>query len=272
MGFYVGQYVGKNQSGTNAFGKKLGYKTLIKPSSEKVREHYKQLADLIESHKTSSQTALISRLNPVIKGWTNYYATVTSSEIFSELDHKLYLKLRTWAYRRHPHKNRGWIVKKYWHTIGGDNWVFSTRENNNPLKLWQHSETKIKKHIKVKGENYPYDGNTAYWSTRMGKYPEIDPTVAKLLKRQKGKCAHCGLAFKEGDIWEKDHKVPKSKGGKHSMENLELLHRHCHDEKTRQDGSQGGRHKDKSQAIEEPCETKVSSTVLKTSGSREGVA
>ncbi|GET44669.1 hypothetical protein MiSe_95020 [Microseira wollei NIES-4236] len=56
------------------------------------------------------------------------------------------------------------------------------------------------------------------------------------------------------------------------MENLELLHRHCHDDKTRKDGSQAGRHMDKSQAIEDPCKAKVLRTVLKTRGSREGIA
>ncbi|HEY9740951.1 MAG TPA: HNH endonuclease signature motif containing protein [Coleofasciculaceae cyanobacterium] len=38
---------------------------------------------------------------------------------------------------------------------------------------------------------------------------------------------------------ELDHKIPRSKGGKDSYENWQLLHRHCHDEKTALDGSYG---------------------------------
>jgi RNA-directed DNA polymerase len=60
---------------------------------------------------------------------------------------------------------------------------------------------------------------------------------ALLLKKQKGKCAHCGLTFREGDLMEVDHIKPISLGGKDEWKNLQLLHRHCHDIKTGSDGS-----------------------------------
>ncbi|WP_257237103.1 HNH endonuclease [Nostoc sp. 'Peltigera malacea cyanobiont' DB3992] len=63
--------------------------------------------------------------------------------------------------------------------------------------------------------------------------------VATLLKKQKGKCTHCGLFFRENDVMEVDHKIPKSKGGKDLYNNFQLLHRHCHDIKTTNDGSPG---------------------------------
>jgi len=89
--------------------------------------------------------------------------------------------------------------------------------------------------VKVKGDASPYDGNLIYWGTRMGKHPEVSKRVAILLKRQKGKCPHCESSFKTGDLMEVDHKEPLSKGGKNTYDNLQLLHRHCHDKKTAQD-------------------------------------
>ncbi|MFL9453707.1 HNH endonuclease [Tolypothrix bouteillei VB521301_2] len=74
----------------------------------------------------------------------------------------------------------------------------------------------------------------------MGAHPEMPKRVATLLKQQKGKCAHCGLYFREEDVMEIDHKIPLSKGGKDEYKNLQLLHRHCHDIKTAEDGSVGG--------------------------------
>jgi RNA-directed DNA polymerase len=66
---------------------------------------------------------------------------------------KMYLKLKSWAQRRHPNKSGQWIANKYWQTIGGDNWVFATRqEGKNPLRLLKHDETPIVRHVKVKGE------------------------------------------------------------------------------------------------------------------------
>jgi RNA-directed DNA polymerase len=109
------------------------------------------------------------------------------------------------------------------------------------MRLLKHGATPIKRHVKVKGESSPYDGNLVYWSTRLGNNPEMPKTVATLLKKQKGKCAHCGLFFREEDVMEVDHKIPKSQGGKDSYDNWQLLHRHCHDTKTANDSSYGNK-------------------------------
>ncbi len=44
----------------------------------------------------------------------------------------------------------------------------------------------------------------------MGNSPELSKRVAALLKHQKGKCAHCSLFFRENDVIEVDHRIPKS--------------------------------------------------------------
>jgi len=94
--------------------------------------------------------------------------------------------------------------------------------------------------VAIKGDKSPYDGDLVYWSSRLGRHPELSKTKATLLKKQKGKCAYCGLYFLDRDLStiEVDHIIPKSLGGKDSYENLQLLHGHCHDKKTKSDGSQ----------------------------------
>lgn len=93
--------------------------------------------------------------------------------------------------------------------------------------------------IKVQGGRSPFDGDWAYWSSRLGKHPELTTRVATLLKKQKGKCTYCGHYFKDGDVWEIDHILPRSQGGKDNLANIQLLHRHCHDTKTVNDSSHG---------------------------------
>lgn len=105
------------------------------------------------------------------------------------------------------------------------------------MQLLSHSDTKIIRYVKVKNNASPYDGNLVYWSSRQGKHPEMPTRTAFLLKKQKGKCNWCELYFKDGDVIELDHIIPKSKGGKDDYKNWQLLHRHCHDEKTSIDGS-----------------------------------
>lgn len=241
LGFNIRQFPkGKHHTGKDTKGEKLGFKTIITPSQEKVKAHYDHLARVIDAHKAAPQAALIKQLNPIIRGWANYFSTVISKEIYSLLDNLVYLKLVSWAKFRHPKKSCTWVSKKYWHSIDDDNWVFATKEaGENPLRLIDHTRIKIVRHIKVKGESSPYDGNLVYWSSRMGNNPEMPKRVASLLKWQKGKCAHCGLFFRENDVMEIDHITPKSKGGKDEYKNWQLLHRHCHDTKTALDSSPG---------------------------------
>lgn len=236
LGFTIQQFpVGKYHSNQ-------GFKTIITPSKQKQKVHYEQIARVIEAHKAAPQATLISQLNPIIRGWANYYATVVSKETYSDIDDLTYHKLNAWAQRRHPRKNGAWKKKRYWQSIGGDNWVFATREEGlTPLRLLKHDNTPIVRHVKVKGESSPYDGNLVYWSTRMGNNPEMPNRTSKLLKKQKGKCTHCEMFFREDDVMEVDHIIPKSKDGKDDYKNYQLLHRHCHDKKTTNDGSPGNK-------------------------------
>ena len=144
--------------------------------------------------------------------------------------------LRKWAKRRCGTAKK---ASKYWHRHGNNNWVFSTNpESMNGIRLLSHSTDfsySVNNYVKVKGEVSTYNGDVTYWATRKGSHPELPTRVATLLKKQKGKCAHCGLTFRDEDILEIDHIIPKAAGGKDIYKNLQLLHGHCHDEKSRYD-------------------------------------
>ncbi len=232
LGFHIQQHkVGNYRCANNTNGTPLGFSTLITPSKAKIKTHLIKIAEVIVTHKTAPQAALISRLNPIIRGWSNYYSTVVSKETFNKVDFLIYNKLKAWAKVR----GKGNINKdKYWRTVGDKNWCFSTEDG---LELLTHSSTPIVRHTKVKGKASPFDGNWTYWSKRRGEYPETPNRVSKLIKKQNGICPHCGLYFTSTDIVEVDHVQPTSLGGKDTYDNLQLLHKHCHDIKTASDGS-----------------------------------
>jgi len=98
----------------------------------------------------------------------------------------------------------------------------------------------------------------------MGKYPTTSPRVSKLLKLQKGRCKRCHLFLSSEDMVEVHHMDGNHKNNK--IANLALIHGHCHDE------VHGRSMRDKHLAVEEPDEVKVSSPVLKTSRSGDGLA
>ncbi|HIK17403.1 MAG TPA: HNH endonuclease [Leptolyngbyaceae cyanobacterium M33_DOE_097] len=51
---------------------------------------------------------------------------------------------------------------------------------------------------------------------------------ALLLRQQRGKCTRCGLNFCSDDLIEVHHQ--DGNHGNSSLNNLKLLHRHCHDQ------------------------------------------
>ena len=176
LGYEIRQYpVGKTHS-------KQGLKTIIKPSKEAQTRHARRIREVIKAHKAASQAVLIDRLNPIIRGWANYYSNACSKATYTAMDNLVYLKLRAWARRRHPEKNRHWIAHKYWLIGTGEGWVFASRNDQNSIRLFKHAQTPIKRHVKVQGKRSPYDGDWIYWSSRMGHHPTVTSTVARLLK------------------------------------------------------------------------------------------
>jgi RNA-directed DNA polymerase len=265
LGFSIRQHrVGKTHSGTWMGRTPLGFKTIISPSPESVAAHRAMMKEVIKRGTRATQDQLVQRLNPKARGWAKYFSTSVARQTFNTADHELFKLLWRWAKRRHPRKNAHWIAGKYWRHAGRRHWTFGGKDGRESL-LW-YADTPVRRHTKVQGTRSPYDGEWTYWATRLGRHPEVPASVAKLLKKQQGKCAWCGLYFKEGsDLVESDHIVPTSQGGMDSYENRQALHKHCHDQKTARDIRAARGAQDKGHRAEEPCAVKVASTVLETS-------
>jgi RNA-directed DNA polymerase len=215
LGFNVRQYrVGKTHSAHNGAGKPLGFKTLIKPSREAIKAHVAALGKIIREQRTAPQAGLIAHLNPVILGWTNYHRAVVAREAFQRCDALLYHMLRHWAHRRHPNKGSRWVTRKYWAVNQGEGWKFIAQEG---ARLKAHSATPIKRHTKVQGAASPYDGNLVYWAQRLRDHPLTNTPTGFLLRLQKGRCARCGLYFRDGDLLEADVRRFGGREGAHLM-------------------------------------------------------
>jgi RNA-directed DNA polymerase len=213
LGFNIRQYVvGRHKSGKDSRGKLLGFKTLTKPSLKAIGKHVKRLREIIHNHKGAAQELLIFALNPVSRGWARYYSKAASKRIFQRLDHTLFLMLRPWANRRHPNKGQRWCANRYWSRNARGRKVFQPSAGRPQLFL--HGSSAYSRHVKVQGRRSPYDGDWIYWSSRRGRSPDVEPRVAKLLRKQAGRCFQCRLYFRDGDQLEVAH-------------NLMLLHHHC---------------------------------------------
>jgi RNA-directed DNA polymerase len=263
LGFDIRQYrVGKHQLGKGPGGHgRLGYKTLIKPAKDNVQDHLAELGRIIERGMALPQGQLIRQLNPKIRGWANYYRTGVSQAVYDRLDHLTWIKLRSWARWRHPRKPTAWAIKRYWHRLGTRLTFATSATDPDAVHLLAHSEVSITRHVKVQGNRSPHDGDWVYWSTRQGRHPSVGARLAKFLKAQLGQCRYCGLFFQHDDRIEVNHRNGNHRDSRYA--NLQALHGHCHDAKTREQKDYllpGLR--DKHQDTEERREAKVTCAVL----------
>jgi RNA-directed DNA polymerase len=139
-------------------------KLLVKPSKKSIEKITENISDKIKRGKAWKQKYLIKTLNPIITGWSNYHRSVVSSEIFRNLDSRIWDMLWHWAKRRHPNKSKQWIADKYWHSDGNRKWVFS----DGTKKLNFLSDTKIVRHMKLKLDMNPHLDNE-YFESRKSK-------------------------------------------------------------------------------------------------------
>src|SRR5215510_6944787 len=140
LGFHIRQYrVGKYQSGQGPGGHRLGYKTLIKPAQTNIQEHLAEIGRIIRRSKALPQSALINQLNPIIRGWANYYRIGVSQVAYARLDHLTWVKLRHWAHQRHATKSIGWAIERYWHRLGTRRAFMTSPTSPDAVHLYTHT-------------------------------------------------------------------------------------------------------------------------------------
>jgi RNA-directed DNA polymerase len=211
---------------------KSGWKLLIKPSKDAVQRFKKKMKREWMSLLGSDVATVLARLNPIIRGWANYYRTGVSKHTFSRLDNWMFQREVRYAKRTHPHKPWKWISQKYWgahNRRSSAQWYFGNHavENSYLLKL---SDSKIERHIMVVGRNSP--DNPAlrdYWAKRkLRKNQNLPKRQRTLADRQKGNCTHCKTTLHNGEKLHVHHKVRRKDGGKDELANTTLIHLLCH--------------------------------------------
>ncbi|NES65547.1 MAG: group II intron reverse transcriptase/maturase [Okeania sp. SIO2D1] len=219
-------------------------KLLIKPQKEKVLAFCKRLGEIIKNHKTVTQEVLIGKLNPVLRGFANYYRNGVSKETFSYISNRLWQYLWMWAKRRHPNKNKRWIKNKYFRTLKGKTqgtykqWLFACNTTDRKgkeklLKIYDIASTQIIRHTKVAGTNSPDDPKLlGYWEKRYAgitnKSWAKGSKYHKVAKNQDWKCPVCNQSLSNGEPIHTHHIIPVKDGGTDDTENLVHLHESCH--------------------------------------------
>lgn len=219
---FLGQHVRKYQG-----------KLLIKPSRKGIQRLLTQIRTILKTQKTVSAGVLIAQLNPIIRGWAHYHQHVVSKQAFVQVDNAIFPALWRWAKRRHPHKGKRWIRRKYFKRVGSRAWVFFGDHNGKEWRLFYASRVPIKRHIKIKAEANPYDPAWEFYfeerlSRQMAYSVRGSRQIAYLWQKQHGVCPVCQQKLTGDTRWHNHHIIWRSRGGPDTADNRVLLHPNCH--------------------------------------------
>ncbi len=141
--------------------RKYGNKLLIKPARKSQQAILNKVADVLKSNRTATQAQVIMVLNPILRGWAMYHRHVVAADIFSRIDHLIWVKVWRWARRRHPNKGMRWIKARYFERHGMRDWVFACATKPAELAyrpvLFRLAQLPIKRHTKVCSRANPFD-------------------------------------------------------------------------------------------------------------------
>lgn len=233
LGFWIRNYsVGKTRRGKRG----VEYKTFIRPHPQNISDVLRKIKVVLRQNRNI--VTVVERLNPIIRGWANYFSTVASKRTFSAMDSKLMIQLMRWGRRKHPARSKAWIRNRYLlKDVKNDKsrlrfgYIGKKQEL---IGIQYFAETPIVRHTKVTGDKSIYDNDLVYWSDRgraLGNRAS-SKLILRILRNQDNKCNICGLKFLPGDVIEIDHIVPKTSGGADHYGNLQAFHDHCHDQKS----------------------------------------
>jgi len=237
------------------------------PQKSKLRDIIKKIRLIFKNSQNLSAYQLIAKLNPIIRGWSNYFNMGESYTYRGYLRYALYKLVWNWAERKHPKWGKKAIAKHYFtgedqrltNSAINTKWnFFGTVSNERRYSLgkgaitWLVDPTTVTTTVPAKIFNIPKDMYHIH-----GYHDDISKLEEKLVKanfasmgktegmkgelskKQKGLCPICNNSlFLNADksvietgYLDIVHILPISKGGsKNSISNIRLVHRWCHKE------------------------------------------
>jgi group II intron reverse transcriptase/maturase len=209
-GMKVGEKKTKLTAATDGFDF-LGWNFLVQkngkfrctPSMDNYKAFRKKVKHIVNNSNYGATTKA-EKLAPVVRGWRNYHRFCKMDGSRNSLYHIQHRAFR--VFNKETKQNR----------------YTSKQLLNKAFPAVPYSENK---HINVKGEKSPQDGDLSYWSERNSKlYNNI---TSKALKRQNHKCGHCGLKMLSDEKVHLHYVDGNHKNGK--SKNLLAIHESCHD-------------------------------------------
>jgi RNA-directed DNA polymerase len=173
------------------------------PSRENYESFRKKIKTIVNSSNYGAKVKA-EKLAPIVRGWRNYHK-------YCKMDGA---------------KNSLYFIESRAFKVFNRE-IKQNRQSSKALldKAFPAVPYSQHKHINVKGDKSPYDGDIAYWSERNSRL--YDGSTSKAIKRQCHSCKVCGLKFVGDERIQLHHVDGNHNNWKYN--NLVAIHESCHD-------------------------------------------
>ena len=129
-------------------------KVIVTPTKDGIKSFKSKIKEIFKKYNSSSLTMLITKLNPLLRGWANYYRFVNSKVIFSKLDSYIWRKSLNWMKRIHQRRETTKYYKQYFKSF--PNYKSDVLSDGKQF-VYRLATLPLKEFIKIKSEANPYD-------------------------------------------------------------------------------------------------------------------
>jgi RNA-directed DNA polymerase len=213
---------------------------LVQPSSESIITVKRKISETVKKYPNAKPGTLIRELNPILRGWSNYYRIGSSRSAFRNISKHVFTSLKYWIYHKHGRNQKRKNIRQYFKTITygkyTNHWTFyGTNERNDEITLFQIGNVTKRNYnmISISNPRNPYlTTDLKYFEHRnrveFQTSPLVDSRSRKVSKKQEGICPICNETFSPNDILQLHHIKSVKDGGTNKLRNLALYHAHCH--------------------------------------------
>ncbi|NWF65967.1 MAG: hypothetical protein HXX81_00695 [Campylobacterales bacterium] len=127
---------------------------IVKPTKDGIKSFKSKIKQMFKKYNSSPLSLLILKLNPLLRGWANYYRFVNSKVIFGKIDEFIWRKSLNWMKRVHQRRKTLKYYKQYFKPFPN---YKSVVLSDGKQFVYRLSTLPLKEFIKIKSEANSYD-------------------------------------------------------------------------------------------------------------------